>query len=324
MNEEPNPKKQAKKKPQAKSKPSKPDGGRTRSKTAVFEKGKGQEGGNKKVEVSGIGKDRFKNLLSMFDKKEDDQPKDNQAPQRGKLNMNRFNSSQEGDPQQKRSAVEISSGGLSVKERMAALMQQGQNKTTKRTSMDPILEERKKMLEEQGDEDDDEDDLDLEDDEEDLVLEDNDKEEDALSLGGPEGEKPVEKKPKDDNKDIDLDLDISLGEEKNEEKSDGPKQEENKSNENENQKENEKKEEVPAIQEVTDEIKENLESVDEKEALNENNHGSQLNQPNASESANPNTEISEAEVKGDEITLNLQETLVQSQGLADTNIGNDN
>jgi len=171
------PKKVPKKKPEVKSKGEIQT--RSRAKTSIFEgKNKKENSGPTKIKVEGIGGNRFSNLLSMFDKtkQEDSNPNQPQKNAPGKLDMNRFSVTKPEEGQQEKKP-EVISRGMSIQERMANLMKEGEKTNTKgsKINIDPVLEMNREPddyeEEEEGD------DLALSENEEDNLCLDDDKEE---------------------------------------------------------------------------------------------------------------------------------------------------
>lgn len=167
-------KKGVKKKPQVKSKPT--EGGRARAKTTLFElKNKTTETTNK-IKVEGIGESKFTNLLSMFDKKKEENTninENNNKPQPGKLDMQRFSMNNNLNSSNKKSIDVKELGGMSIQERLAKLKEEGE-KTKPKTStvLDPVLQQNYECDENEDYEEDNEENLSLNDDEEDLALSD--------------------------------------------------------------------------------------------------------------------------------------------------------
>lgn len=149
------------KKPKKKgNKPSGQPVGRSRAKSTVlanFQKNtmanKLNDQDSKKAIDTGVTQDRFKNLLGMFDKKPEDSNKEKEKPSFQKMNTDRFamfnknNNTTDNKP----TTGFNQGGGMSIKDRMAKLMQSKEdNKTVKK--VDPILE---RLRENRNDDDDD-------------------------------------------------------------------------------------------------------------------------------------------------------------------------
>lgn len=146
------PKKEAKKKPEAKTK-SEPTEGRARAKTTIFEAKKPLEKSQpNKIVATGIGENKFSNLLSMFDKNKrsscgdiQDSTNEKEKPVVGSLNPQRFGSFtntqstiQEQKPVEKQPVITPT---LSIKERLELLKQEGEKTASKGTKVvDPVLE----------------------------------------------------------------------------------------------------------------------------------------------------------------------------------------
>jgi hypothetical protein len=143
-------------KPGPKKPESKPTGnaqeGRTRSKTTMamnFEPKKGAANKKESKPVETIGGEKFKNLLSMFDKKPE--AKENTVTGAvGKLDMNRFSGTFGGVNNNNISGgnqYEQLAGGMaqSIKDRMNALLDKGRAKSVLNPgpSFDPVLQNRK-------------------------------------------------------------------------------------------------------------------------------------------------------------------------------------
>jgi len=121
--------------------------GRARAKTTIFEGKNKKDGDSNKMKVEGIGQNRFSNLLSMFNKpKEEDNKKEpeitNNQNKPGQLDLNKLDSFKKQNTESRDStSIPISSGGLSIQERMQKLMQDKENCKTKGKMIDPILEQ---------------------------------------------------------------------------------------------------------------------------------------------------------------------------------------
>jgi hypothetical protein len=153
--------------------------------------------------VETIGENRFKNLLSMFDKKSGPAKENKEDPGPMKLDMNKFSAFNIDNSNDKhRSSMDIRPSGASstIKERMEALL--NSNKTNNKNSVstiDPVLEQRRKLKDQDEHNNDsfDEDDFSYDDH---ISMEEKDiKERDEDSSGDSDSEI---KNPKNENKDI--------------------------------------------------------------------------------------------------------------------------
>lgn len=146
------PKKEAKKKPEAKTKVDVTEG-RARAKTTIFEGKKPLEKPQpNKIVATGFGENKFSNLLSMFDKNKrsscgdiQDSSNGKVVPSVGTLNPQRFgsfsntqSSMKEQKPVEKQPVI---SSSLSIKERLELLKKEGEKTASKGTkAVDPVLE----------------------------------------------------------------------------------------------------------------------------------------------------------------------------------------
>lgn len=174
-------------------KPGKPQGppdmrGRAKS-TLVNPFEKNKTGGASKKEnkpVETIGNDRFKNLLSMFDKKPEQGKENNEDPGPKKLDANKFSAFNGGNNAVSgKQSQGMPKAGVadSIQKRMEALLNSNKNNRNTVAGLDPVLEQRRKQLEEEyGDEE--EDDLGddhFDDDLSDLSEKKSDKDDDSFS-----------------------------------------------------------------------------------------------------------------------------------------------
>lgn len=230
-------------------KKSKPPAGlpemRSRAKSTVVNTFEQKKGPNIKKDVKPIetiGNDRFKNLLSMFDKKpEAGQSKEDAAPQ--KLDMSKFAFGKATEDSQTangpKKGSELADG---IKKRMEALMSNNKEKERSASYIDPVLEQRRKQKELEGDEDEEEEDYDDESEENLHISEDEDehKEEENFDEDDKEDDKE-DLNDKDDDK-----------EDKEEDKDGFDKEDDSNKHEDDfidNQKEMEKKEEHKDVEE---------------------------------------------------------------------------
>lgn len=221
-------KKEPKKKPEAKTKT---DGivNRVRSRTTAFEPKQNDKPSNKIV-ATGIGENRFSNLLSMFDKSKQSENKDNKddsenKPQPKQLDMQKFGSfSKDTNDDKRQSKPDLPTAGLSIKERMELLKKESEKVSTKGSKIiDPVLEARQSIVDEDNVEEDD-DDLNLSD--EDNNENDEEQNENSLGLGGDDDEENQEKNEKEDKKEDEKQDDLEEKEEKEKEDIDKDKDKE--------------------------------------------------------------------------------------------------
>lgn len=166
-------KKQPIKKPYAKTKAEINNEGRSRAKTTIFEGKKNQEKETTKIVATGIGENKFSNLLSMFDKNKrgscdniEQSSNENQKKQVGSLNPQRFGSFSNNQNQiqdDKNSNKPEITTTLSIKERLELLKKEGEKTAVKGSNfVDPVLESKCADQEEQDEQFEDEgEDLDL-------------------------------------------------------------------------------------------------------------------------------------------------------------------
>jgi hypothetical protein len=235
-------------------KKSKPPAGlpetRSRAKSTVvntFEqqkKGPNQKKDLKPIET--IGGDRFKNLLSMFDKKPDsNQAREETGPK--KLDMSKYAFGQSNnDGQDNNGSKRSTDVADSIKKRMESLLSNNKNGGKSGSYVDPVLEQRRKQKELEAEEEEDEDfddeseeNLHISEDEDDKES-DKDEKEDKENIEDKEDKEDDDNEIKEDDKEHDK-------EEKDENEEEKIKEEDNKENEDvlevDQHKESEKKEE---------------------------------------------------------------------------------
>jgi hypothetical protein len=182
----------------------KPGETRARAKSTlvnVFSGGGKTQPGPVKNEVKVEQSDRFKNLLSMFDKKEPAKVESKEDPSRKQLDMSKFGLFQGSKENEAENAANIQRGSAvisgGIQERLAKLMSQNKKEEVKPSP----LEELKKRQQAQLDEDEEED---FEDDFNDHISDEEDKNDDlseSLSISDKQEKEENKKNDKSDNDD---------------------------------------------------------------------------------------------------------------------------
>ena len=234
-------------------KKSKPPAGlpemRSRAKSTVvntFEQKKGPQKKELKP-IETIGNDRFKNLLSMFDKKpENKEAREDTGPK--KLDMSKYAFGQSNtDSQDNNGPKKSSEMADSIKKRMEALLNNNKSGGKSGSYVDPVLEQRRKQKELEAEDEEDEDYE--EESEENLHISEDEDEHDKEQSDKEENDDKEENEEKDDNEEKEDDKENEVDKEENDENNKvdiEAKQEDNKDNEDflvDQKKESEKKEE---------------------------------------------------------------------------------
>jgi len=216
----------------------------------------------KKPIVTGMNQDKFKNLLGMFDKKPEDPNKEKEKPSFGKMNSDRmamFNKNSNDDSKVTCPGEVQNKPRLSIKERMAALMQSKEDMKPKK-KIDPILEKLHENNDDEEDEDSGDDDLSDEDNLD--ISEGEDKDNDDLgkseSLSEEKSEGKKDEKKVEDKAEVDVLAEVVVENipENKKEDVDGKVVEvevkKNEENEENQENENKKKEDLNKSEELDD------------------------------------------------------------------------